>query len=80
MRYNFLVCNVFIYCTFLSPIFWYIWIYQGSGNANFFYAITLVFGLGQIILLSDLFFAMIKSEFISKYPEARDKKITQVAE
>ncbi len=45
--------------TFLGPAFYHLWIYAGSGNANFFYAITLVWGLGQSLLVCDLTFAVL---------------------
>ena len=32
----------------LGPAMWHMWIYLGSANANFFYAITLLFGGWQV--------------------------------
>ncbi len=46
MRYTFLASSTVLYATLLGPAFYYLWIYAGSGNANFFYAITLVWSLG----------------------------------
>ena len=71
MRYNFLTTNIFCYCSILSPIFYHLWIYAGSGNANFFYAITLVYTIGNIILLVDATFAMLKREFDIWNPDLR---------
>ncbi len=48
MRHTFLVVNALCYASILGPLFFDLWIYAGSGNANFFYAITLVFGLAQV--------------------------------
>ena len=31
----------------LGPAMWHMWIYLGSANANFYYAITLLFGAWQ---------------------------------
>jgi phosphatidylinositol glycan class U len=53
MRYTFLASATVLYATFLGPAFYYLWIYAGSGNANFFYAITLVWTLGLSTLLAD---------------------------
>jgi phosphatidylinositol glycan class U len=63
MRYTFLIVNLFIYSSLLAPIFWYLWIYVGSGNANFFYAIGLVYGVGEIILMVDTTFAVLRRDF-----------------
>src|SRR5690606_19033089 len=76
-RYMYFVSNVYLYSSFLAPIFWYLWIYAGSGNANFFYAITLVYSIGQIILLIDTTYAMLRREFDKKHPELRGKEVVQ---
>ncbi|GBB85482.1 hypothetical protein RclHR1_00120036 [Rhizophagus clarus] len=77
MRYNFLTTNIFCYCSILSPIFYHLWIYAGSGNANFFYAITLVYTIGNIILLVDATFAMSRREFDIWNPDLRNYEIIQ---
>ncbi|KAF0484063.1 PIG-U-domain-containing protein [Gigaspora margarita] len=77
MRYNYLTTNIFCYCSILSPIFYHLWIYAGSGNANFFYAITLVYTVGNIILLVDSTFSMLRREFDIWNPELRHCEITQ---
>ncbi|KAG0317312.1 hypothetical protein BGZ99_006397 [Dissophora globulifera] len=63
MRYSFLIVNLFLYSSLLAPIFWYLWVYVGSGNANFFYAIGLVYGIGEIILMIDTTFAVSRRDF-----------------
>ncbi|KAI9241518.1 hypothetical protein MVEG_11947 [Podila verticillata NRRL 6337] len=68
MRYSFLIVNLFLYSSFLAPIFWYLWVYVGSGNANFFYAIGLVYGIGEIILMIDTTFALLRREFEAASP------------
>lgn len=74
-RYGFLISNLFLYASGLAPIFWHLWIYAGSGNANFFYAITLVYNLGQVLLLVDLVYAALRREFDVKHPDAIGKPI-----
>ena len=32
----------------MTPITWYLWIYTGSANANFYFAMTLVFNVAQV--------------------------------
>ena len=36
----------------LGPTMWHLWIYIGSANSNFFYAITLLFGAWQVRIVS----------------------------
>ncbi len=63
MKQNFIVANMFLATTILGPIMYQLWIYNGSANANFFFAITLVFGTAQIFLITDILFAYVKREF-----------------
>ena len=51
----------------LSPILWYLWIYTGSANANFFFATTLAFATAQIFLLTDVLFAQAKYDYHLKH-------------
>jgi len=78
MRYTFVVAAAIIYGTFLGPAFYHLWIYAGSGNANFFYAITLVWSLGQSLLVSDLTFAVLRDEWEVERPEMAGKDIRQI--
>ncbi|KXX83108.1 Phosphatidylinositol glycan anchor biosynthesis class U protein [Madurella mycetomatis] len=78
MRYSFVIAAVIMYATFLGPAFYYLWIYAGSGNANFFYAITLVWGLGQSLLVCDLMFAVLRDEWEVERPEMAGKEIRQI--
>ena len=48
MRNVLIVIGVFLVATILAPCMWYLWIYAGSGNANFFYAVTLVYNAAQV--------------------------------
>lgn len=62
-RNTFIVTNMFLVCTVLSPILWHLWIYAGSANANFYFAIALTFSTAQIFLITDLLFAFLRREF-----------------
>lgn len=42
-----LICS-----SFLAPVFWQLWIYAGSANANFFFAITLAYSTAQVFIIS----------------------------
>jgi phosphatidylinositol glycan class U len=78
MRYTFLASSTVLYATLLGPAFYYLWIYAGSGNANFFYAITLVWSLGLSVLVADALFAVLRDEWEVERPEMRGKEIRQV--
>lgn len=78
MRYTFVASSVVLYSTFLGPAFYHLWVYAGSGNANFFYAITLVWSLGQSLLVSDLAFAVLRDELDIERPELVGKEIKQI--
>ncbi|PWY97193.1 PIG-U-domain-containing protein [Testicularia cyperi] len=57
LRYPLISALIYIYCTFLSPAFHHLWLTAGSANANFFYAITLVWALGGGMLVLDAMWA-----------------------
>lgn len=78
MRYTFLASATVLYATFLGPAFYYLWIYAGSGNANFFYAITLVWTLGLSTLLADSLYAVLRDEWEIERPEMKGKEIRQL--
>jgi len=63
MRYLFLAFSMLSYASLLGPAFLHLWIYAGSGNANFFYAITLVYSLAQVILVADALYAMVRVDW-----------------
>ncbi|PLN82976.1 major facilitator superfamily permease Cdc91p [Aspergillus taichungensis] len=78
MRYTFFAVSALLYATLLGPAFYHLWIYAGSGNANFFYAITLVWSLGLSILLVDTIFAALRDEWELDNPQMRGKDVKQV--
>ena len=53
MRNGFVVACMFVVCYALAPVQWYLWIYAGSANANFYFAITLVYAAAQVSRDSD---------------------------
>jgi phosphatidylinositol glycan class U len=79
MRYTFLASSTVLYATLLGPAFYYLWIYAGSGNANFFYAITLVWSLGwSVLVVADLLYAVLRDEWEVERPEMKGKEIRQI--
>ena len=77
-RYTFFAAAAILYATLLGPAFYHLWIYAGSGNANFFYAITLVWSLGLIILVADMIFAALRDEWEQENPEMMGKELRQI--
>jgi phosphatidylinositol glycan class U len=67
------IAVAFIASVILSPLFWYLWIFQGSGNANFFYSTTLLLATAQIFLVGDFVNGMLMVEAIESNPELQDK-------
>ncbi|XP_064641618.1 phosphatidylinositol glycan anchor biosynthesis class U protein-like [Lineus longissimus] len=63
VRNSLVVTCMFVCSTVLAPILWHLWIYAGSANANFYFAITLVYSAGQIFLITDVVFAFLRREF-----------------
>jgi GPI-anchor transamidase subunit U len=78
MRYTFLAFAVIMYASVLGPAFYYLWIYAGSGNANFFYAITLVWSLGLSIIVGDSLYAALRDELDIERPELRGKEVKRI--
>ncbi|KAF2192151.1 PIG-U-domain-containing protein [Zopfia rhizophila CBS 207.26] len=78
MRYTFLASSTILYTSFLGPAFYYLWIYAGSGNANFFYAITLVWSLGLSVIVGDSLYAALRDEVDVERPELRGKEVRRI--
>ena len=78
MRYTFISISTLLYATLLGPAFYHLWIYAGSGNANFFYAITLVWSLGLVLMIADSIFAVLRDEWEFERPEGKGKDIRQI--
>ena len=50
VKYGAVIAGGFLYVALLSPLTWYMWIYTRVANANFYYAITLVYACTQALL------------------------------
>lgn len=75
------ITALFIVSSVLAPVMWYLWIYAGSGNANFFYAVTLAYSSAQIFLLSDILYAVLRRQYHLKHglqPKRLDGQTGQV--
>jgi phosphatidylinositol glycan class U len=54
MKYGVLIAGGFLYVALLSPLTWYMWIHTRVANANFYYAVTLVYAFTQMLLLNEV--------------------------
>ncbi|XP_078336360.1 GPI-anchor transamidase component PIGU-like isoform X1 [Crassostrea virginica] len=81
MRNTFVSVCMFLVCTVFAPIQYYLWIYAGSANANFYFAISLAFSTAQILMATDLLFGFLKREYFlrngekHKLPDGTDAQI-----
>ena len=65
MKQTFVIGGILVATTVLAPIAWQLWIYNNSANANYYFAINLVYSTAQIFLITDLLFAQVKEFFMS---------------
>lgn len=77
-KYTYPAVATLIYVFFLGPAFHHLWIYAGSGNANFFYAITLVWNLGLLVLLTDAIYSVLRDEWEVMRPEMKGKSVARI--
>ncbi|VDO22151.1 unnamed protein product [Haemonchus placei] len=49
-RYTLTVAGTIVTCVILMPVMWHMWIVAGSGNANFYFAVTLIYNVAQVRL------------------------------
>jgi len=57
LRYPIVTSLIHLHASLLLPLFNHLWLSQGTGNANFFYASTLVFGVANGAALMDCVWA-----------------------
>jgi len=67
LHYGFVIGCGFVYITVLAPIIWRMWIFTGTGNANFYYGLNLALAILQILLVTDSLSAVLKRDFLLRY-------------
>ncbi|TKR93569.1 hypothetical protein L596_007996 [Steinernema carpocapsae] len=72
IRYTLIIGCTYVSCLILAPIMWKMWIITGSGNANFYFAVTLIFDVAQIFLATDLIYAFIRRDLRNFAPKGID--------
>lgn len=71
LRYSVVSTLLFIHSIVLSPIFYHLWVDLGSGNSNFFYAISLVYSLALASVIIDLCWSMLRIEYDKGKPNLK---------
>ncbi|XP_074658058.1 GPI-anchor transamidase component PIGU-like [Tubulanus polymorphus] len=80
-RNLFIAACMLVVCTVMAPVLWYLWIYSGSANANFYFAITLAYTTAQVFLVTDVLFGYLRREFHLKHgikPTTKDGKLAKI--
>ena len=50
-RMTLVVGCMILVATVLSPLLWHLWIHAGSANANFYFAMSVVYGIPQVCVI-----------------------------
>ncbi|KAH3768106.1 GPI transamidase subunit PIG-U family protein [Pelomyxa schiedti] len=58
----------------LLPILWSMWIYEGTGNANFYYGACLGHAIATVIFVTDCLSVALKTQFLQTLAENKTKK------
>ncbi|CAE6503892.1 unnamed protein product [Rhizoctonia solani] len=58
-----------LHSALLMPLARHLWLSQGTGNANFLYAATLVFGLANLAMVVDAVWAGLRAAFVTEEGE-----------
>jgi phosphatidylinositol glycan class U len=58
-----------LFVAVLAPVNWYFWVYQGSGNVNFYYATTLVYNIAHVVLIVDMLRTHVWSNVLALNPK-----------
>lgn len=72
------MANLYCFCTVLFYAFYDLWIVQRSGNANFFFAINLLYGLAQGLLVTDVLRAKSRYELDRARPDLKRHAVASV--
>ena len=77
MKYPVISFLLLMHAVILSPLFYHLWIDLGSGNSNFFFALTFVYALGLSSILSDLIWGSLRLEYDGRKQDF-NKRVTQI--
>ncbi|CAJ0577732.1 unnamed protein product, partial [Mesorhabditis spiculigera] len=74
MRQALAIGATVVTCVALMPVMWHLWAVSGSGNANFYFAVTLIYNLAQVFLLTDIIMAHFRLQVTATVPETINEK------
>ncbi|AAS52411.1 AEL273Cp [Eremothecium gossypii ATCC 10895] len=77
LRHSVVSTLLFMHAIILSPTFYHLWVDLGSGNSNFFYAISLLYALALASVIIDLCWSMLRIEYDRGNPVI-NVKLTQL--
>lgn len=73
IKYKFLMVLLIVHSLILLPVFYHLWITIGSGNSNFFYALTLVYVASLVLILLGMIKSVLYREYEAAYVSAADE-------
>lgn len=77
LRHPLFTTSVHLYTAILLPLLHSLWLLTGAGNANFFYAATMVYGLNASLAVVDVLGAALKLPF--KTVALPNREVVQLA-
>ncbi|GMT00473.1 hypothetical protein PENTCL1PPCAC_22647 [Pristionchus entomophagus] len=74
MRHLLVESCTILTCIILMPIMWHMWVVSGSGNANFYFGVTLFYNVALIRMAIDIVYSYVKTDLREKCPGDEDEK------
>lgn len=68
---------VLMFSCVLAPVNWYYWIHQGSGNANFYYATTLLYNIPLLLIVGDVLRTYLVRRILRDNPDVDPQELYQ---
>lgn len=78
LRHPLFTSSVHLYTTILLPLLHSLWLLTGAGNANFFYAATMVYGLNASLAVVDVLGAALKLPFKNAAPHCEIVQLSTI--
>lgn len=78
LRHPLLTLTVHLYTLILLPLLHSLWLLTGTGNANFFYAATMVYGLNASLAVVDVLGAAMRSKVKASVTWKKNMSVVQL--
>ncbi|GMT28422.1 hypothetical protein PFISCL1PPCAC_19719 [Pristionchus fissidentatus] len=69
MRHVLVESCTILTCIALMPIMWHMWVVSGSGNANFYFGVTLFYNVALIRMGIDIVYSYVRTDLEERCPE-----------